>query len=368
MTQNLPPQNNELEISVFGPGVGECILVHFGNQKWIVVDSCIDPITNEPLPLRYLKKLGLTPKNAIKIIVSTHWHDDHSSGLSDMINQCEESKFVCSDAVNSIEFLKLMYWYENGSSLPITGVREISKVFHILKTKDRIPTFAKENLLLYENDKKEAIKCKIISLSPSDKSVLLSKLEISKLIPQTRILRKPILPQPPNNQCVVLWIDFQKERVLLGADLENINDSKRGWLAILKSDQLQREKALIFKIPHHGSNNADHPEIWNSLVKKNPFAILTPYSRLRDPLPTKTDINRILSKTTEAYLTANPTRRRKIKRSNTVEKILKESGCKIYREISSIGQVRLRGRVNKNKIQWNVDLFDDAFKLNQNMT
>ncbi|PXF57856.1 MAG: hypothetical protein C4B58_08625 [Deltaproteobacteria bacterium] len=36
------PSPDELEISLFGPGRGECVVAHLGNNDWLVVDSCLD--------------------------------------------------------------------------------------------------------------------------------------------------------------------------------------------------------------------------------------------------------------------------------------------------------------------------------------
>ena len=40
-----PPASDVFEVSIFGPGKGESIVVHIGNGRWIVVDSCRDQIT-----------------------------------------------------------------------------------------------------------------------------------------------------------------------------------------------------------------------------------------------------------------------------------------------------------------------------------
>ena len=33
-----PPAPDELEVSLFGRGVGECAVVHLGSGEWLVVD------------------------------------------------------------------------------------------------------------------------------------------------------------------------------------------------------------------------------------------------------------------------------------------------------------------------------------------
>lgn len=36
------PNPNEFELTLLGPGYGECVEIHHGHGEWIVVDSCVD--------------------------------------------------------------------------------------------------------------------------------------------------------------------------------------------------------------------------------------------------------------------------------------------------------------------------------------
>jgi hypothetical protein len=54
-----PPEIDELEVSLFGPGFGESIVLHLGDGKWIIVDSCLRPGYELPAPLTYLIQLGI---------------------------------------------------------------------------------------------------------------------------------------------------------------------------------------------------------------------------------------------------------------------------------------------------------------------
>ena len=73
------PSDDELEVSVFGPGIGECIVVHLGRHEWIIVDSCCDT-DNEPAATKYLKEIGIDTASEVKLIVASHWYDDHIRG------------------------------------------------------------------------------------------------------------------------------------------------------------------------------------------------------------------------------------------------------------------------------------------------
>jgi hypothetical protein len=56
------PAGDEIEINVFGPGYGECCLVHRGGSKWIIIDSCVDVDTGRPAALTYLDNIGVDPQ------------------------------------------------------------------------------------------------------------------------------------------------------------------------------------------------------------------------------------------------------------------------------------------------------------------
>ena len=37
-----PPGDEEFELTLFGPGYGESIVMHVGAGEWVIVDSCLD--------------------------------------------------------------------------------------------------------------------------------------------------------------------------------------------------------------------------------------------------------------------------------------------------------------------------------------
>ncbi len=102
-----PPGPGDFEVTVFGPGYGESIVLHVGNGAWIVIDSCLDP-DGRPHALRYLESIGVDPSTTVRLIVATHWHDDHVRGLAQMVETCREAAFCCAAALCRKEFLSLV--------------------------------------------------------------------------------------------------------------------------------------------------------------------------------------------------------------------------------------------------------------------
>ena len=75
------PCTDEVELTLLGPGYGESVVVHIGQGRWVIVDSCITD-AREPQALDYLLSIGVDPAAAVTLIVATHWHDDHIRGMA----------------------------------------------------------------------------------------------------------------------------------------------------------------------------------------------------------------------------------------------------------------------------------------------
>jgi len=92
------------EFSAFGPGYGECLLVHLGEGEWMIVDSCVQ--SNRQPALDYLHAMDVDPAVAVKLVVATHWHDDHVRGIADVLATCRTAAFACSAALSPDELLQ----------------------------------------------------------------------------------------------------------------------------------------------------------------------------------------------------------------------------------------------------------------------
>ncbi|MFB6264807.1 MAG: MBL fold metallo-hydrolase, partial [Bradymonadaceae bacterium] len=126
-----PPADDEFEVSNFGPGVGECCLVHLGDGEWFVVDSCR---TDDGVPVSewYLERLGLDPAEAVSGILVTHWHDDHVDGVADLLSTCNSATFYCSAAYRTEEFLTFIETGRDAQFGP-SGTDELRAVLELLK-------------------------------------------------------------------------------------------------------------------------------------------------------------------------------------------------------------------------------------------
>ena len=346
------PEPDQIEINLFGPGFGECCLVHVGANEWVIVDSCVEPSTRRIPALQYLSSLGVDPARQVKLIVATHWHDDHIRGLADIVEACPGAVFCASGALRRSEFLATITAFNNGPEITAgSGVAELNTIVNLLerrKTPRRVAA-PQRVLATLPMDWPDDKRCTIVSLSPSDAQFDKALVSIGELLPASpeTIRRAPDLEH--NDLSVVIWLRFGSQAVLLGGDLEEDGDPNLGWSAAVQSFEaagLATERiASIFKQPHHGSANGHCDEVWDRLITPEPITILTPWNRGAG-LPRPADIERILSKSERSYSSSNYVAARAlralIKRDPAVERTLREDGRRIRPALSKMGHVRLR--------------------------
>ena len=73
-------------------------------------------------------------------------------------------------------------------------------------------------------------------------------------------------------------------------------------MAIIASHQ-DSTPGLVFKVPHHGSENADSPDVWEKLLIQDPFAVVTPFTGGQVRLPGDSDLERLSGRTSKLYCT-----------------------------------------------------------------
>ncbi|MGI2067836.1 hypothetical protein [Shewanella sp. MF08487] len=342
------PDINEIEVSLFGPGVGEAICVHIGNGKWIIVDSCINPISNNPASLEYLHSIGVNTVNDVVLVIVSHWHDDHVNGISKIVSECTNAFVVFPDAMLGKDFLTLTSLQNLPEHIEKSGVSEISKVVSLIAERISLnkhdiksyPIQARADLRLFQHDKVE-----IWALSPSTAAIFQSKIEIGKLL-KTNELRRKLVPMSENLNAIAIFIVTEHGNVLLGADLETHSSLTQitGWQAVVDSKNKPTAKASIFKIPHHGSINGHHPEVWSDMLDADPLSIMTAYSRSK--LPKSTDISRIKALSGHLYQTTINSPKLPV-RDKVIESFLKNITKSRIVKTNRLGHIQTRMKHGK---------------------
>ena len=370
----LRPKDTEAEVSIFGPGFGECLAIHIGLNEWIVVDSCINSEAKQPAALRYFSDIGIDPANQVVAVVVTHWHDDHVNGLDRLFTACESAQLVLPIALLKHEFLDLISAYQKNAMMVSTGVSVLTRVLEELeyrtKHKDRFPTpkWAIEGKLLWKrsdfHEQTPRIECEIHSLSPSDTALTTALTRFNELFP-TENRAKNRIPTLTQNDCSVgLHLKIGNVKLLLGADLQTTNSNQTGWMAILNSTTLPSGKSSFFKVPHHGSSNADHPRIWRELLDSDPVAVTTPWQLAGRSLPKDSDLQRLRILTNRCFITTPPIPTKAIRRPSAVRRTTSEAALWI-REVESVqGHIRSRcDCLSHEDNDWNVELFGNAVSI-----
>jgi hypothetical protein len=310
------------------------------------------------------------PSTSVKQIIATHWHDDHIKGLTQTLEACSSAEFVCSGALSEVEFLTLVMAVGQRSLMTTSGVNEFYQIIKVLENRvSSAPTPLKfasaDKRLLYGTFPcwGAEVPYELHALSPSDSSILLAHQRIAELLPEERAPKRRVPALRPNHAAVVLLLRLWNSYVLLGSDLEDNREQGGGWSAILASTGRPPARAEVFKVPHHGSVNADHPGVWTEMLEANPYALLSPFLLGDVLLPSREDVARLRERTRRGYLTAPPRRKPLERRPNIVERELRGFVRNRRRLDAPFGQVRLRAAPQDEGFSWSVELDGAAIPL-----
>jgi phosphoribosyl 1,2-cyclic phosphodiesterase len=359
------PAADQIEITFIGPGYGECCLIHLGSSHWVIIDSCIDA-SGRPAALEYLTCTGIDPPTSVRLIIATHWHDDHIAGLAETLRFCRSARFCCSAALSRSEFLANIAPYnERANFSGGSGVSELFEImdeFKVAKRPRPARALASRVIEQFEASRfAHLTDCEIWTLSPSDAQFEVALRDIGRLVPEINKTKRRMPSQRPNHLAVVTLIKIGSIGALFGADLEETANPEAGWSAIVNSTSRPQIRCRVFKVPHHGSVNGHSDDVWTQMLDVKPIAVATPFDAGRKPLPTSEDIARISTFAGEFYLTSSSPSKASRKRAPAVEKTIREVG-KLTSVASPAGIVRLRNGGLRSPNQWTAELSGQAHK------
>jgi hypothetical protein len=334
------PDTNE--ITTFGKGFGEAVVLH-RRGEWFIVDSFYDESASAKTPIaaRYLDELGV-PASAVKIIVATHWHDDHTPGVSQLYERYSNSKFACAAALTTQEFLALA----ESTGIAYTGSLKQSRLaeWRKLLSADDFP----RRLLAVSAGtsiwRTPADDFELYALSPSGAEGLRMQQAIARMLPQSGSQQ---LPPPkrglPNHAAIAIVARFADMCVLLGSDLEVSNIPGCGWGGAIShfTSQISTWKSFLFKVAHHGSVTAHDQSIWTQALENRPLSVLTPFINGDVRLPTSGDVSRIKGLSSN-LLQASFQKIQQKTANSTAQTVLNRVGIKMQRYRPSLGAIRVR--------------------------
>lgn len=326
-------EENEFAVVVIGgPSKGESVLLHYGDGRWLVVDSCT--YKGENLPLAFLDKVE-ADKNLVEHIICSHWHDDHVMGMSDLLKTCPNSYFRVP-LVSNAEILPQYFVYKSEKSvkedekkawkmfqkcLDVLDEREIGadlelKCQQFVKIGDQIVDYNTHNT-----------RVDIKAFSPSQEMYTrFGQMLVNGDADNCEFDDSEI---DPNMCSITLGIKFgsSNRHLFLGADLKcNRNEtapvnSCRGECAMrhdmgmcnLKGNRFFEKLRNISytKLNHHSSQTGYCCEYWDNYVTEDNIGVSTVFTMKK--LPRKDMARLYLKKSAEYYVTSRRSQK-KLKR------------------------------------------------------
>jgi beta-lactamase superfamily II metal-dependent hydrolase len=356
------PALDEFEITLIGTGggYGETVLIHLGQRQWIIIDSCRDPRSGSILGLEYLISIGVNLASEVKLIICTHWDDDHIRGISELLAACKNAVFCISAVNNQEKFLQLVSLdFEKLNKLgAVTSSKEFMACLEVIEGREFPLRKAVQDKNLYSSVL-NGQRIEVFSLSPSDESIRLYDYEIARLTSKFGAPERKLI-QSPNEKSIVVMLKLGEHRAILGADLEVTGSNLTGWECILQNCTSIDKRSSYIKVSHHGSENGYHADIWTDLLESNPQSTITPWNKNKG-LPQPSMVNKYKSHTSHLYITSDTKSSSPKKRSSDIEKALDRLGYK-PREVRFYRGV-IRSRIKQNETEWRTDLFDAAKRL-----
>jgi hypothetical protein len=369
------PAPDQIEVCVFGPNYGECIVVHLGNGNWVVIDSCLHE--RQPVAIAYLQALGIDPARSIKAVIATHWHDDHYRGLSQILTEAPAAHIWIASVLTAEEFLRFATRI-NKNKTSVAGhklgefLRIINEIRRRLDAGQLTFGYANARTLIFRLDGNvsgHGHPCEVMAMSPSHGDVAEFLERIAANMPEARQTKRAVPSPSPNQASVATLVSVGPLGIVLGADVENSGRPTAGWEAILASHKLQPfgPRASLHKASHHGSENAHNKAVWDDMLTANPLTALTPWRKGGHRLPTTDGARNILQLSQDAYSTTSDarTRSRRDGRPPGVQRFLREHrGIRLRSLEAPFGAVRFRTR-DISSATWDSELFGTACHLRE---
>lgn len=351
------PGADEIEIAVMGPGHGESVLIHLGNGRWMIVDSCVDSeeANRTPAPMLYLRALGVDIDRAVDNIVVSHWDDDHTQGLGALVDACPQARFWCPLSLTKREFGRYVERLSSGAgSTHGANVSEFRAVLNLLEDRGQS--------MFYAVPGRSVLPAPLTrTWSPSDHEHTLFMNFVAQDAPKHAEGHRKAVPGSPNLTSIVITIEWPEACVLLGGDMEAHQDRRRGWIAVAsEATRLGARKGELVKIPHHGSHTGHHASMWTDMLQNRPMAVIAPYGRgLIDKRPPKSsDVRRIRGLSSSVYQTARHTTSGK-KLSAAMRSALDTGLIRLSDNAVPMGLVRFR---KAPAAAWRTEMFGAAFR------
>lgn len=269
------PQADELEITVFGRGFGECIVCHVGDGGWVIIDSFRDP-NGVPIAVSYLNDVVGSDADVLAVI-ATHWDGDHIAGLGDVIDAFSPAEVWIPAVLNDREAFRFAYVHNEAMKGSVPS--GLSDFVAVTERTARNRRWAITGLRVAERRTTAEVRV----LTPTHEVVSEGFAALgARLEPGFG----EVTSVAANRTSIVVSITRDGRRALLGGDLEK---GAQGWRAVVASEESLSARFQILKVPHHGSPGADDPDVWSKLCTEGVTHVTSRYTKGVTPRPSAED-------------------------------------------------------------------------------
>lgn len=344
MTVTDAPPLDVVEISVFGNGDGECLVVHVGDGNWIVVDSLMNG--DQPVALAYLRHLEVDLDD-VRLVVATHYHSDHIHGLARVLAACRQARWVTSSAICE-ETFRVAVRASAPPAVPevLSGpLAEHRALLDIADGRGRPaePVYAANSRSeLWPEHVPRTRPTALRSLSPNDWVV---RQTLKKVIASAGPGGRPGRVDH-NATSIVLWLTTGFRSILLGGDQMRGGRGRTGWSAILAADVPAGRRSELYKVAHHGSERSDRDEIWTQLLTDDVRTAIT--AKHDSSLPREAMLARFVDRTPHVHVAG--VRRDE---SDAADALSAEFGA-VEALTGPLGHLRYRAPRGGNQARWQV--------------
>lgn len=351
-----PPKNNEFELTVFGPGFGESIVVYIPDLGWAVIDSCeFGPVNQRFVPpLQYL-----ISRNAQKLafLVLTHPHKDHYKGMEQIIDHyLGRIDRICRYAGDGVR--ELGAYLVNRSIKGTPGAVSLAAVLKAFKKAvDHGAESRRLGAMTQIIPRKNAsvnnisFEVEVLSLSPlaADEESYIDILK--EAFPKAKGQITEVPDHKHNLIASAIWILVGEVVVILGSDVEEGKTQSSGWRGVVGSVDAPDLCVKALKVSHHGSPNAHCKQAWEKHCERGEItSVVTPYDRGVLPRPSEEDIKRIGSNSKYVGITSHVSYLRPLEVYNRAIARRLPKKWKVVQPSKSCGMVTIRYDLKGNVI------------------
>ncbi len=316
LPEHLP--DNHLSIVVFGPGVGEAILVRLPDGTIGVVDGCREPKARKGQgdPIReLLAKFERTAKSPLRLefVCLTHPHTDHFRGLGKLIQAYQGridhlwtvSKMIRRYEESLVEWLEIIRAGSAPDDADLGGLTLLIEQMHHQK---KHLAASNPNGYAQLSTNKPLLRrayggydIVIEACGPSDNDIDEAHEQLFSILDAARKGEKVSRTHDPNMTSGALLLRWNEAAVLLAGDLLNGKEISSGWHRA--AEQINC-KVQVVNVAHHASEEAHHEALWSKMTPA--LAIVTPFMHGKGSYPPRPHRIAELAKSSTVAITSPP--------------------------------------------------------------